>query len=66
MEMTWLETIQFLGLDLQLALLLLLLALGLLGDALHSAWVACRQLFAGTRVRLSLPHRVALGQINRI
>jgi hypothetical protein len=66
MEMTWLETIRLLGLDLLAGMILILLALDLLEHALHSAWQAARAGFrapsrpspARTTVKIGAPRHV--------
>jgi len=49
MEMTWLETIDLLGLDLLAAMILALVALDLVDHALTHAWLATRSRFGAVR-----------------
>lgn len=62
-EMSWLETVEFIGLDLQAGLILALLALDLLQGALHSAWSALSQRVNTGRVRPVEAPRSATGLI---
>jgi hypothetical protein len=67
MPMTWLEAIQFVGLDLQIVLLLAVAGLGLAERALHVAWAAL-----GNRTRDALrtsrqkTRRIALGEMRHV
>lgn len=45
MEMTWMETVRLLGLDLLAGMILALLVLDLVDGAVHSAWQATRARF---------------------
>ena len=49
MEMTWLETIDLLGLDLLAVMILVLAALDLVDHALHHAWLSTRSRFGAAR-----------------
>jgi hypothetical protein len=55
MEMGWLETVAFIGLDLQVGLVLALLGLHVLEHALHSAWSAFSGFLRGARIRVHRP-----------
>jgi hypothetical protein len=66
MEMSWLETVEFIGLDLQVGLILALLGLDLLGYALHSGWSAFSQWVNARRVQSAAAPRIAVGQVRRI
>ena len=66
MEMTWLETVEFIGLDLQVGLTLGLLVLEILERALHSAWGAFSDRLRGARVVPVAAPRIAVGQSHRI
>jgi hypothetical protein len=65
MEMGWLETVAFIGLDLQVGLVLALLGLHVLEHALHSAWSAFSNWFSTRRAHPGAPC-VAMGQIQRV
>jgi ABC-type uncharacterized transport system YnjBCD permease subunit len=47
MEMTWLETVQLLGLDLLVLMLAALVVLELVEQAVHSAWLTIRARLPG-------------------
>jgi hypothetical protein len=67
MEMSWLETVAFIGLDLQVGLILTLFVLDLFEHALHLPWSAfCRWMTVARRVQSGAPPRIAVGQVHRI
>lgn len=55
MEMSWLETVEFIGLDLQVGLILALVGLDLLKRVLHAAWSAFSQRRTVNRAGYSFP-----------
>ena len=55
MEMSWLETVEFLGLDLQVGLILALCGLDLVERALHSAWYVFSHRRTNARAGYPLP-----------
>jgi hypothetical protein len=68
MPMTWLEAIQFVGLDLQIVLLLAVAGLGLAERALHAAWAALGNRTRGAALRNArgTTRRITLGQIRHV
>lgn len=66
MEMTWLETIDLLGLDLLAVMILALVALDLADHALHHAWLATRSRFGSARRPLPARPAVAIGAIRHV
>lgn len=61
MEMTWLETIDLLGLDLLAVMILALVALDLVERALTHAWLATRSRFGAARRPSPAPSPVTIG-----
>jgi hypothetical protein len=59
MEMTWMETVELLGLDLLAAMLLAVVVLDVMEQGLHSAWKAVRGPVRGDHQRPSVPTHAA-------
>jgi hypothetical protein len=59
MEMTWMETVDLLGLDLFAAMLLAVVVLDFVEHGLRSAWETVRRPFRGHPQRPSVPTHAA-------
>jgi hypothetical protein len=65
MEMSWMETVQLLGLDLLVLMLMALVVLDRVEQAVHSAWVTARSRMPGPP-RLAAARGVNIGAIKHV
>jgi hypothetical protein len=65
MEMTWMETIQLLGLDVLALMLMALVVLDVLEHAVHAAWVTVRSR-KPSPARTAAAGRVGIGGIEHV